>query len=49
MPSRVEIAEAMDIDVDELDSVLRQALSTSSLDAPEPNTEELTKYIWAEN
>ena len=34
MPSRVEIAEAMDIDVDELDSVLRQALSTSSLDAP---------------
>ena len=34
MPSRVEIAEEMDIDVDELDSVLRQALSTSSLDAP---------------
>ena len=34
MPSRIEIAEAMDIDVEELDSVLRQALSTSSLDAP---------------
>ncbi len=34
MPSRIEIAEAMEIDVDELDSVLRQALSTSSLDAP---------------
>merc|ERR1739841_236644 len=33
MPSRVEIAEAMEIDVEELDSVLRQALSTSSLDA----------------
>ena len=34
MPSRIEIAEAMDIGVEELDSVLRQALSTSSLDAP---------------
>ena len=34
MPSRVEIAEAMDIPVDELDSLLRQALTTSSLDAP---------------
>ena len=34
MPSRVEIAEAMDIPLDELDSLLRQALSTSSLDAP---------------
>jgi len=34
MPSRIEIAEAMEIDVEELDSVLRQALSTSSLDAP---------------
>ena len=33
MPSRIEIAEAMEIDVEELDSVLRQALSTSSLDA----------------
>ena len=29
MPSRIEIAEAMEIDVEELDSVLRQALSTS--------------------
>ena len=34
MPSRVEIAEAMDIPLDELDSLLRQALTTSSLDAP---------------
>ena len=34
MPSRVEIAEAMDIPLDELYSLLRQALTTSSLDAP---------------
>ena len=34
MPSRIEIAEAMDISLDELDSLLRQALTTSSLDAP---------------
>ena len=34
MPSRVKIAEAMDIPLDELDSLLRQALTTSSLDAP---------------
>ena len=34
MPSRVEIAEAMDIPLDELDSLLHQALTTSSLDAP---------------
>ena len=34
MPSRIEIAEEIGIDVEELDSVLRQALSTSSLDAP---------------
>ena len=34
MPSRVEIAESMDIPLDELDSLLRQALTTSSLDAP---------------
>ena len=34
MPSRKEIAEAMDIPIDELDSLLRQALTTSSLDAP---------------
>ena len=34
LPSRVEIAEAMDIPLDELDSLLRQALTTSSLDAP---------------
>ena len=34
MPSRAEIAEAMDIPLDELDSLLRQALTTSSLDAP---------------
>ena len=34
MPSRLEIAEAMEIPLDELDSLLRQALTTSSLDAP---------------
>ncbi|MFM1812548.1 MAG: polymerase sigma factor SigA4 [Cyanobacteriota bacterium] len=34
MPSRREIAEAMNIPMEELDSVLRQALTTSSLDAP---------------
>ena len=34
MPSRVEIAEAMDMPLDELDGLLRQALTTSSLDAP---------------
>ncbi|NDD68540.1 MAG: RNA polymerase sigma factor, RpoD/SigA family [Synechococcaceae bacterium WB9_4xC_028] len=34
MPSRMEIAEAMEMPMDELDSLLRQALTTSSLDAP---------------
>ncbi|MEY3928405.1 MAG: hypothetical protein RLZZ516_115 [Cyanobacteriota bacterium] len=34
MPSRREIAEAMAMPIDELDSLLRQALTTSSLDAP---------------
>ena len=34
MPNRLEISEAMDIPVEELDSLLRQALTTSSLDAP---------------
>jgi RNA polymerase primary sigma factor len=34
MPSRQEIAEAMVIPIDELDSLLRQSLTTSSLDAP---------------
>ncbi|MCP9790442.1 RNA polymerase sigma factor, RpoD/SigA family [Vulcanococcus limneticus] len=34
MPSRREIAEEMDIPLDELDGLLRQALTTSSLDAP---------------
>jgi len=34
MPSRAEIAEEMDIPLEELDSLLRQALTTSSLDAP---------------
>ncbi|MFO7629242.1 MAG: sigma-70 family RNA polymerase sigma factor, partial [Prochlorococcaceae cyanobacterium] len=34
MPSRQEIAEAMAISVDELDGLLGQALTTSSLDAP---------------
>jgi RNA polymerase primary sigma factor len=34
MPSRREIAEAIGMPIDELDSLLRQALTTSSLDAP---------------
>ncbi|MEB3235925.1 MAG: sigma-70 family RNA polymerase sigma factor [Cyanobacteriota bacterium] len=34
MPSRREIAEAMDMPIEELDGLLRQALTTSSLDAP---------------
>ncbi|MFM2079473.1 MAG: hypothetical protein RLZZ219_155 [Cyanobacteriota bacterium] len=34
MPSRREIAEAMGMPIEELDSLLRQALTTSSLDAP---------------
>ena len=34
MPNRLEIAEEMDIGLEELDSLLRQALTTSSLDAP---------------
>ncbi len=34
IPSRAEIAEEIDMPVEELDSLLRQALTTSSLDAP---------------
>merc|ERR1712097_105597 len=34
MPSRLEISEALDMPVEELDSLLRHALTTSSLDAP---------------
>ncbi|MFN7901036.1 MAG: sigma-70 family RNA polymerase sigma factor [Synechococcaceae cyanobacterium] len=34
MPSRREIAEALNMPLDELDSLLRQSLTTSSLDAP---------------
>ena len=34
MPSRQEIAEAIAMPIEELDSLLRQALTTSSLDAP---------------
>ncbi len=34
MPSRQEIAEAIEMPIEELDSVLRQSLTTSSLDAP---------------
>ncbi|CAK6699858.1 MULTISPECIES: RNA polymerase sigma factor, RpoD/SigA family [unclassified Synechococcus] len=34
MPSRREIAEAINMPLEELDSLLRQALTTSSLDAP---------------
>ena len=34
LPSRQEIAEALNMPLDELDGLLRQALTTSSLDAP---------------
>jgi RNA polymerase primary sigma factor len=34
MPSRQEISEALGMPLDELDGILRQALTTSSLDAP---------------
>jgi len=34
MPSRQEIAEALSMPLEELDSLLRQSLTTSSLDAP---------------
>jgi RNA polymerase primary sigma factor len=34
MPSRQEIAEAMAMPIEELDGLLRQSLTTSSLDAP---------------
>jgi RNA polymerase primary sigma factor len=34
MPSRSEIAEALQMPIEELDGLLRQALTTSSLDAP---------------
>jgi RNA polymerase primary sigma factor len=34
MPSRQEISEAMAMPIEELDSLLRQSLTTSSLDAP---------------
>ena len=34
MPNRREISEALDMPLEELDSVLGQALTTSSLDAP---------------
>ncbi|MDA0717583.1 MAG: sigma-70 family RNA polymerase sigma factor [Cyanobacteria bacterium] len=34
MPSRQEISEAMDMPIEELDGLLRQSLTTSSLDAP---------------
>ena len=44
MPNRLEIAEEMDIGLEELDSLLRQALTTSSLDAP-VNGEEGRSYL----
>jgi RNA polymerase primary sigma factor len=44
MPSRQEIAEALHMPVDELDSLLRQSLTTSSLDAP-VNAEEGRSFL----
>ena len=44
MPSRREIAEALNMPLDELDSLLRQSLTTSSLDAP-INADEGRSYL----
>jgi RNA polymerase primary sigma factor len=44
MPSRREIAEALEMPLDELDSLLRQSLTTSSLDAP-VHAEEGRSYL----
>ena len=44
MPSRQEIAEAIGMPLDELDSLLRQSLTTSSLDAP-INAEEGRSFL----
>ncbi len=44
MPSRQEIAEAVGMPLEELDSLLRQALTTSSLDAP-INAEEGRSFL----
>jgi RNA polymerase primary sigma factor len=44
MPSRQEIAEALSMPLEELDSLLRQSLTTSSLDAP-INAEEGRSYL----
>jgi RNA polymerase primary sigma factor len=44
MPSRQEIAEAIAMPIEELDSLLRQSLTTSSLDAP-INADEGRSYL----
>ena len=44
MPSRQEIAEALAMPIEELDSLLRQSLTTSSLDAP-INADEGCSYL----
>jgi RNA polymerase primary sigma factor len=44
MPSRQEIAEAIGMPMEELDSLLRQSLTTSSLDAP-INADEGRSYL----
>ena len=44
MPSRQEIAEALSMPLEELDSLLRQSLTTSSLDAP-INADEGRSYL----
>jgi len=45
MPTRIEIAEAMNLSIDELDSILRQSLSISSLDEPTLASEGKTNLI----
>ena len=45
IPTRIEIAEAMNLSIDELDSMLRQSLSISSLDEPTLASEGKTNLI----
>ena len=45
IPTRIEIAEAMNLSIDELDSILRQSLSISSLDEPTLASEGKTNLI----
>jgi RNA polymerase primary sigma factor len=45
IPSRKEIAEAMELSIDELDSILRQSLTVCSLDEPTQASEGKTSLV----